>query len=65
MPPPIPIPGRPSCAGTRDLGLRGSDIDQLRTNNSSNTVVNAVKDASNALHVGLNVGNAQRVRYTN
>jgi len=65
MRPPIPLPERPSCAGTRHLGLRGSDIDQLRTNNSGNTVVNAVEDASDALRVGLNVGNAQRVRYTN
>lgn len=65
MPLPVPLPERPSCTGTRDLGLWGSDIDQLGTNNSSDTVVNAVENASNTLSATLNVGDAQRVRYIN
>lgn len=65
MPLPPHFPERPSCARTRDLSLRGSDIDQLGTDNSSDTVVDAVENASNALSVGLNVGNTQRVHYTN
>lgn len=65
MPLPAPLAERPSCTGTRDLGLWGSNINQLGTNNSSDTVVNAVENASNTLGAGLNVGDAQRVRYTN
>lgn len=65
MPLPVPLPERRSRTGTRDLGLWGSDIDQLGTNGSSDTVVNPVENASNALSAGLNVGDAQRVRYTN
>lgn len=65
MPLPVPLPERLSCAGARDLGLWGSDIDQLGASNSSHTVVNAIEYASNALSAGLNVGNAQRVHYNN
>lgn len=61
---PVPLPERRSRTGTRDLGLWGSDIDQPGTNGSSDTVVNPVENASNALSAGLNVGDAQRVRYT-
>lgn len=65
MPLLVPLPERPSCAGTRNLGLWRSDIDQLGTSNSSHAVVNAVENASSALGGGLNVGNAQRVYYSN